>query len=192
MPTIDPTIFIVDDDASVRDSLALLLGLRGYRTQIFANAETFLNAFNPTWRGCILLDIRMPGMTGLELYAELRRRECSVPVVIITAYGDVATARAALKVGAADFLEKPVDDELLIDVLRNALGTEEARPEGATRGRDADRPRAFTMREQQVMKLTAEGLPARKIAETLGISPRTVEVYRSRIVHKVRRDPSSK
>jgi FixJ family two-component response regulator len=189
--TIDPTIFIVDDDASVRDSLGLLLGLRGYRTQIFANAETFLKAFSPAWRGCILLDIRMPGMTGLELYAELRRRECSVPVVIITAYGDVATARAALKIGAADFLEKPVDDELLIDVLRNALGTEEARHEGVTRGRDADRPRAFTVREQQVMKLTAEGLPARKIAETLGISPRTVEVYRSRIVHKVRRDPSS-
>lgn len=192
MATIDPTIFIVDDDASVRDSLGLLLGLRGYRTQIFANAETFLKAFSPAWRGCILLDIRMPGMTGLELYAELRRRECSVPVVIITAYGDVATARAALKVGAADFLEKPVDDELLIDVLRNALGTEEVRHEEATRGREADRPRAFTVREQQVMKLTAEGLPARKIAETLGISPRTVEVYRSRIVHKVRRDPPSK
>ena len=191
MPTIDPTIFIVDDDASVRDSLGLLLGLRGYRTQIFANAETFLKAFNPAWRGCILLDIRMPGMTGLELYAELRRRECSVPVVVITAFGDVATARAALKVGAADFLEKPVDDELLIDVLRNALGTEEARPEAAARSRDANRSRAFTAREQQVMDLTAEGLPARKIAETLGISPRTVEVYRSRIVHKVRRDPSS-
>ena len=190
MPTIDPTIFIVDDDASVRDSLALLLGLRGYRTQIFANAETFLKAFSPAWHGCILLDIRMPGMTGLELYAELRRRECSVPVVIITAYGDVGTARAALKVGATDFLEKPVDDELLIDVLRNALGAEEARPEAAARGRDAGRPRAFTAREQQVMDLTAEGLPARKIAETLGISPRTVEVYRSRIVHKVRRDPS--
>ena len=191
MPTIDPTIFIVDDDASVRDSLGLLLGLRGYRTQIFANAETFLKAFNPAWRGCILLDIRMPGMTGLELYAELRRRECTVPVVIITAYGDVATARAALKVGAADFLEKPVDDELLIDVLRNALGTEEAPPAAATRGREIDRPRAFTVREQQVMDLTAAGLPARKIAETLGISPRTVEVYRSRIVHKVRRNPSS-
>jgi FixJ family two-component response regulator len=191
VPTIDHTVFIVDDDASVRDSLNLLLGLRGYRTQTFANAETFLKAYSPAWTGCILLDIRMPGMNGLELYAELRRRACAVPVVIITAYGDVATARAALKVGAADFLEKPVDDALLIDVLRNALDSEEARAEAAARGRTAERPRAFTMREQQVMDLTAQGLPARKIAETLGISPRTVEVYRSRIAHKVRRDSSS-
>ena len=184
----DPTIFIVDDDASVRDSLGLLLGLKGFRTQIFANAETFLGAYNPEWSGCILLDLRMPGMTGLELHAELRKRSCEAPVVIITAYGDVATARAALKAGAADFLEKPVDDDLLIDVLRSVLSVAEER-RAQPRQRDAGGARGFTPRERQVMAMSDEGLPARKIAENLGISPRTVEVYRSRIVQKIRREP---
>jgi FixJ family two-component response regulator len=177
----EPTIFIVDDDASVRDSLGLLLGLKGFRTQMFANAENFLGTFNPEWSGCILLDLRMPGIDGLELFSELRKRECAVPVVIITAHGDVAKARAALKAGAADFLEKPVDDDLLIDVLRSVL--ERAQP----RQRVAAGNREFTPRERQVMALSEEGLPARKIAEQLGISPRTVEVYRSRIVQKTGR-----
>jgi DNA-binding NtrC family response regulator len=111
---VDATIFIVDDDIAMRDSLALLLGLKGFRTQIFANAENLLTAYNAKWFGCMLVDVRMPGMTGLELHAELCKRGNDVPVVIMTAYGDVATARSALKAGATDFLEKPVDDGVLI------------------------------------------------------------------------------
>src|ERR1700688_893307 len=104
----EATVFIVDDDIAMRDSLALLLGLKGFRTQIFANAENLLNAHDATWFGCILADVRMPGMSGLELQAELSKRGGDVPVIIMTAYGDVATARAALKGGAVDFLEKPI------------------------------------------------------------------------------------
>ena len=117
----EATVFIVDDDMAMRDSLALLLGLKGYRTQIFANAENLLAAYSTAWFGCMLIDVRMPGMDGLQLQAELSKRDCDVPVVIMTAYGDVSTARLALKAGAADFLEKPVDDAVLIDVLQSAI-----------------------------------------------------------------------
>lgn len=182
------TIFIVDDDASVRDSLALVLGLKGYRTQIFASAEAFLSAYSEEWSGCILLDVRMPAMSGLELQVELRKRNCELPIIVITAYGDVATARAALKAGAADFLEKPVEGDLLVDVLRSALAAGDERQSQASRTNDAGGSRALTAREQQVMALSEEGLPAKRIAENLGISPRTVEVYRSRIMQKIRRD----
>src|ERR1700680_4341256 len=126
------TIYIVDDDAAMRDSLALLLGLKGFRTQIFANAENALSAYSADWFGCMLVDIRMPVMSGLELHEELSKRGCGVPVVIMTAYGDVATVRAALKAGAADFMEKPIDDDVLIDVLRTGIESHAARLQTAS------------------------------------------------------------
>jgi FixJ family two-component response regulator len=177
------TIFIVDDDVAMRDSLALLLGLKGFRTQIFANAESLLSTYSATWFGCMLVDLRMPGMSGLELQIELSKRSNDVPVVIMTAYGDVATARAALKAGAADFLEKPVDDAVLIDVLSCAIDGHAALrqttfPTKATQH--------LTAREQQVLALAANGLSVKQIAEKLGISPRTVEVYKSRLAQKLR------
>jgi len=97
------TVFLIDDDPGVRDSLTLLLSLKGIRTQPFATAESFIETYRPEWRGCVLTDLRMPGMTGLELQAALRERQIEVPVVVLTAHGDVATARAALKNGAFDF-----------------------------------------------------------------------------------------
>ncbi|MGB8693322.1 MAG: response regulator, partial [Steroidobacteraceae bacterium] len=114
MNATNATVYIVDDDPGVRDSLALLLGLRGFRTQIFANAESVLKVYRPDWHGCMLIDVRMPDMSGLELMQELRKRGCTVPVVIITAHGDLTSARAALKARAADFLEKPINDEVLV------------------------------------------------------------------------------
>jgi two-component system, LuxR family, response regulator FixJ len=180
------TVYIVDDDAAMRDSLALLLGLKGFRTQIFANAESLLRAYSEEWLGCILMDVRMPGLTGLELHAELRNRDCDLPIFIMSAYGDVPTARAALKAGAADFLEKPIDDDVLIDVLRSAIGAHSARRKAAPVIKGINRPQQLTMREQQVLDLAAAGYQVKQIAEHLGISPRTVEVYKSRMTQKLR------
>jgi FixJ family two-component response regulator len=117
----DGTVFLIDDDPGIRDSLSLLLALNGIRTQVFANAESFIDTFVADWCGCVLTDLRMPGMTGLELQTVLRKRKIDLPVVVLTAHGDVATVRTALKNGAFDYLEKPVEDEMLLDVLRNAL-----------------------------------------------------------------------
>jgi FixJ family two-component response regulator len=186
----DATIYIVDDDIAMRDSLALLLGLKGFRTQIFASAENLLAAYTTNWFGCMLVDVRMPGMDGLQLHAELSRRECTVPIVIMTAYGDVATARGALKAGAEDFLEKPVDDSVLIDVLQTAIDAQALR-NAAPRAKEMPQ---LTTREQQVLDMVRAGLQVKQIAEKLEISPRTVEVYKSRMNQKLRGlgdDPTS-
>jgi FixJ family two-component response regulator len=181
----EATVFIVDDDMAMRDSLALLLGLKGYRTQIFANAENLLAAYSTAWFGCMLIDVRMPGMDGLQLQAELSKRDCDVPVVIMTAYGDVSTARLALKAGAADFLEKPVDDAVLIDVLQSAINAHAVVRQTFQRAAGTAQTQ-LTVREQQVLDLVAMGLQVKQIAEKLGISPRTVEVYKSRMSQKLR------
>lgn len=182
----EPTIFIVDDDAAVRDSLSLLLGLKGLNTRCFAAAEDFLAACQPDWHGCLLLDIRMAGMDGLELQQRLNARQITLPIIFITAHGDVAAARSALKAGAADFLEKPLDDRMLTVAIADAL-------ERNTRQRDvaaetneiAVRMARLTAREREVMAKVADGLPNREIALQLGISPRTVEVYKARMMEKM-------
>ena len=180
------TVFLVDDDVSVRDSLSLLLSLKGLRTQVFASAESFLDTYRDDWRGCLITDLRMPGMSGLELQRALVQRGVALPVVVLTAHGDVGATRAALKHGAFDFLEKPVDDDVLVDVLMNALRSDAQRhaqvaAEADTRAR-IDR---LTPRERDVLGLLAEGLQNRDIALRLGISPRTVEVYKARMMEKL-------
>jgi FixJ family two-component response regulator len=131
----DGTVFLIDDDPGVRDALTLLLSLKGLSTQPFATADSFIEAYRPERAGCVLTDLRVPGMTGLELQAELAARHIEVPLLVLTAHGDVSTARAALKNGAFDFLEKPVDDAQLVEVLRNALRVEPR----AARGSDGTR-----------------------------------------------------
>ena len=183
------TVFLIDDDPGVRDSLSLLLSLKGVRTQPFANAESFIETYRPDWSGCVLTDLRMPGMTGLELQAVLRERQVEVPVVVLTAHGDVATARAALKNGAFDFLEKPIDDVMLIEVLRNALRADRARRTVASSRSSADaRIERLTGREREVLALITTGHQNREIATQLGISPRTVEVHKARIMEKLECD----
>jgi FixJ family two-component response regulator len=182
----DGTVFLIDDDPGVRDSLTLLLSLKGLRTQPFATAESFIETYRPDSAGCVLTDLRMPGMTGLELQAVLRERQVDVPVVVLTAHGDVATARAALKNGAFDFLEKPVDDAMLLDVLRNALRADRERRAAATERFSTDRRfERLTGREREVLALIAAGHQNREIATQLGISPRTVEVHKARIMEKL-------
>lgn len=180
------TVFLIDDDPGVRDSLALLLSLKGLSTQLFASAESFLETYQPDQAGCVLTDLRMPGMTGLELQAALRARRLDLPVVVLTAHGDVATARAALKNGAFDFLEKPIDDATLLDVLHNALRVDRERRAAATARSSSDRRmERLTERERQILSLLAAGHQNREIATQLGISPRTVEVHKARIMEKL-------
>jgi len=180
------TVFLIDDDAAVRDSLCLLLSLKGVRTLPFANAESFIETYRPEWPGCVLTDLRMPGMTGLELQAALRGRGIAVPVVVLTAHGDVATARAALKNGAFDFLEKPIDDAVLLEVLENALRADrERRAVAASRSASDERLERLTAREREILALIGAGHQNREIASELGISPRTVEVHKARIMEKL-------
>jgi two-component system response regulator FixJ len=182
----DFTIFVVDDDAAIRDALSLLISLKGLRTSVFGSAEDFLAVYDPGWRGCLLTDLKMPGMNGLELQAALQQRNVNLPVVVLTAHGDVSTTRAALKNGAVDFLEKPIDDGVLIDVLMNAVRIDEERHRaGVQRADAAARLNRLTFRERDVLDLLAEGLQLREIAERLEISPRTVEVYKARMMEKL-------
>jgi len=182
----DATVFLIDDDASVRDSLCLLLSLHGMRTLPFAAAETFLETYRPEWRGCVLTDLQMPKMSGLELQRELNERGISLPVVVLTAHGDVQTTRLAMKSGAFDFLEKPTDTEILLEVLKNAIHEDTLRHD-ALRTEHAARSRVerLTPRERDVLKLLVEGLSQREIAGRLEISPRTVEVYKARMMEKL-------
>ena len=186
MTSAEQTVFIVEDDAAVRDSLGLLLGLQGFRTQSFGCAEDFLRIYQPSWAGCLLLDVRMPGMNGLELQESLRRQGLALPVIIMTAHGDITTVRTALKSGAVDFLEKPVDPAALLAAVRAALDADAARRRAGMEAEGArQRLSVLTARERQVMELVARGCHNREIAETLGISPRTVEVHKARVMEKL-------
>jgi RNA polymerase sigma factor (sigma-70 family) len=182
-----PTVFIVDDDAGVRDSLAMLLELKGFRTCKFSAAEGFLDHYRPDMAGCVILDLRMPGMSGLELQAELARRGLQLPVIVVTAHGDVGTTRTALKEGAVDFIEKPIDDEALLAAVAAALERDARERAAASQASDiADRLGRLTGREREVLTCVADGKHNREIAAELGISPRTVEVYKSRLMEKLR------
>ena len=176
------TLFIVDDDPSVRDALALLLSLRGYPTAVFACAEDFLRALEPQWRGVVIADIRMPGMSGLEMQQALAQHPSRLPVIVVTAHGDVAAARQAFRFHAIDFLEKPFDHEQLLASIDRALGA--LPPDAASIG---TRPVATTLsaREREVMALVVDGLDNRTVGEKLGISPRTVEVHKARVMSKL-------
>jgi RNA polymerase sigma factor (sigma-70 family) len=180
------TVFVVDDDASVRDSLALMLGIAGYRTALFADAEAFLAALSDDWLGCLVADLRLPGKSGVELQAELRARGISLPVIVITAHGDVSTARTAFQAQAVDFLEKPFDQKQLCAAIDRAFDIEQRRLHGQeARRADAEKLGRLTVREREVLELVAQGLHAKEIAAALGISPRTVEVHKTRIMGKL-------
>jgi RNA polymerase sigma factor (sigma-70 family) len=180
------TVHIVDDDAAVRDSLALLLSVRGYRTATFASAEDFLGAVKPEWSGCVLADIRMPGMSGLEMQQVLAERALAMPVIVLTAHGDVDSARAAFKARAVDFLEKPFDDEALVEAIDSAFGHERSRLTQAGTGEERARLLdALTPREREVLDLVVRGEHNREVGERLGISPRTVEVHKARVMAKL-------
>lgn len=180
------TVYIVDDDASIRDSLALMLGLAGYATRLFADAESLLVAFNEGWAGCVVADLRLPGLSGLELQARFRGRGSRIPFVIITAHGDVPAARAAFRAQAVDFIEKPFEEAQLRSAIDAAFALERERSHAAAARQEAARKLALlTAREREVLEHAARGLHAKEIARALGISARTVEVHKTRIMEKL-------
>ncbi|MFO1327049.1 MAG: response regulator [Rubrivivax sp.] len=203
------TVFIIDDDASVRDALMLLLSLHGHACAGFASAEDFLTALQPGWRGCVVADIRMSGISGLQLQAMLREQGWPLAVIVVTAHGDVAAARQAFLADAVDFLEKPFDGELLLRAVDTALSgvravasAQDAVPRGLAKPGSAAVSAAVTPssaphqsradpvpelspREREVMALLVQGLHNRRIAEQLGISHRTVEVHKARVLDKL-------
>jgi FixJ family two-component response regulator len=180
------TVYVIDDDASVRDSIALMLGLEGFRTALYADAEAFLAAWREDWAGCVIADVRLPGRSGVELQEAIRQRGIALPFVIITAHGDVATARAAFRSHAVDFLEKPFDNVHLLAAVETAFALEERRVQrqDARRG-DLEKLARLTSREREVLEQAALGKHAKEIAAVLKISPRTVEVHKTRIMEKL-------
>ena len=179
-------VTIIDDDEAMRESLSTLLAAEGLKTRSFESADAFLRAGGDREGGCLVLDIHMPGMTGLDLQAELLRRGAGLPVVMITGQGDVPKAVAALKAGAVDFLEKPYSVDSLLKAVREALDRE-----GRLRRLDRERSEVesrlvhLSKREREVMELMVMGHPNKLIASALGISARTVENHRAKVMEKM-------
>jgi FixJ family two-component response regulator len=181
------TVFIVDDDGALRESLAFLVNSVGYRVETFSSARAFLDGYDPSRAGCLVLDIRMPGMSGLELQERLAQRGSSIAIVVITGFGDVPMAVRALKHGAIDFLEKPFTDQDLLDRISEAIEIDAQRRATSKHKDDvATRMMRLTMRERQVMSNLLAGKSNKAIASQLGLSPKTVEVHRARMMHKMR------
>ena len=180
------TIFIVDDTEAIRDSLRWLFESRGFVTDAFDSAEAFLAAHNEDPNGCLILDVRMPGMTGSELYDELRRRDWQLPVLFLSGHGDIPMAVDALKKGALDFIVKPFNDNDLVDRVARCLKLDvERRRAEAARQSVAARLAQLTARELEVMRLILAGKLNKIIADELHIALRTVEVHRARVLAKM-------
>ncbi len=181
------TVYVVDDDYDVRESLCMLLRSLGMRAAAFASAGEFLGAAGPDPEGCLVADVRMPGMSGLELQQELARRGIPLPVIVITGHGDVPTAVTAMKGGAVDFLQKPFSDQALLDRVHGALRLYAAgRARRALAEELSARLAGLTPREREVLQRVAAGKPNKIIARELGLSTRTVEIHRARVMKKMR------
>lgn len=182
----ESTVHVIDDDQAVRESVAFLLTAAGLEVRAHDSAEAFLDGLEQITSGCIVTDVRMPQMSGLELLQRVRQTRPDLPVIVITGHGDVALAVGAMKAGAADFLEKPFDDEALVSAVEAAL-----RRQASGEGRDAERRElaqrieALSGRERQVLEGLVAGHPNKIIAFDLGISPRTVEIYRANLMTKM-------
>jgi two-component system response regulator DctR len=177
---------IIDDDEAIRDALQWLFTTRGVACRGWPGGEAFLAAWQPDWRGCIVLDIRMDGMSGLECFDTLLARGCELPVIFITGHGDVPMAVAALKKGAFHFIEKPFNDHDLVEVVESAIAADaERRSAAADRATVEARLATLSAREREVMDLILEGKYNKVIADELSISMRTVEAHRSRIFDKM-------
>jgi two-component system response regulator FixJ len=180
------TVFVVDDDRAVRESLALLVQSVGLEVETFAGAGEFLDAYRPDRRGCLITDIRMPGMSGLELQERLTADGYHIPVIVLTGFGDVPAAVRALKGGAVDFVEKPFNPQGLLDLVQQAIVRDTELCEQAAREADlAERLALLTPREQEVMALVVAGKANKVVAIDLSISERTVELHRGRIMKKM-------
>ena len=186
MAALDPKVYIVDDDEAVRESLALLLDSMDQNCQSFNSAVDFLDAYSVDMNGCLVLDIRMPGMNGLELQKQLNVQGCILPIIFVTGHGDVPMAVEAMQHGAVDFIQKPYREQDLLDKINMALVLDETNREALEhRHKIIDKLASLTPREKQVMEMMVDGKANKVIAIDLGISQRTVEIHRSRVMEKM-------
>jgi len=185
-------VHVIDDDEAVRQSLAFLLSTAGFAVRVHESATGFLKVLPAAQVGCIVTDVRMPEMDGLELQRRLRAGKITAPVIVITGHGDVALAVEAMKAGAADFIEKPFDDDVLIGAIRSALASRVEDAKGEARAAEVrGRLALLSSREREVLDGLVAGKPNKIIAYDLGISPRTVEVYRANLMTKMQADSLS-
>lgn len=180
------TVFIVDDDAAIRFAMQALMDSVNIEHEIFGSADEFLEKVSDQRPGCLVLDIRMPGLGGLELQEELIKRDSTLPIIFITGHGDVPMAVEAMQKGAVDFIQKPFRDQELLDRIREALATDEERREAQQQHAEvATRLDRLTNREREVFDLVVTGKPNKVIAYELGVSQRTVEIHRARVMEKM-------
>ena len=183
------TVFVVDDDQAMRSSLKWLIESVGMAVETYDSADAFIRNYYPGRAGCLLLDVRMPGMSGLELQEHFLEHQIKIPIIIITGHGDVPMAVRAMKAGAVDFIEKPFNDELLLESIRNALQLDvEQRSMQTERAEIATRLAHLTPREHEVMDMVTDGRSNKEIAVTLGVSAKTVEANRARVMEKMEAD----
>jgi FixJ family two-component response regulator len=179
------TVFIVDDDEAVRDALSLLLRTAGFQVRTFAGADEFLSSYRSDWQGCVILDVVMPSRSGPDLQQEMAEHDIRLPILFLTAHGNIPTAVRTIKAGALDFLTKPVDGALLIGRIQEALDEQATMEREAVAGRSSsERLRSLTEREREIMTLMIAGLTSKEIARRLGISHRTVDIHRSHVMAK--------
>jgi len=182
----EPFVYVVDDDPDVCAALGLLLEAEGHTVRTFDSAVSFLEAYEDRWTGCLVLDVRMPGMSGLELQHELRRRGMTMPIIFLTGHGDVPMASRAFRSGALDFIEKPFRDDVLLERIDDAL--ERAAADRAARdsvSRERECYEKLTPREKEVFALVVAGRSNKEIARSLGVSHRTIDVHRARVMEKL-------
>jgi RNA polymerase sigma factor (sigma-70 family) len=180
------TVFVVDDDQAMRKSLKWLIESVGMQVESYASADEFIRNYYPGRSGCLLLDVRMPGMGGLDLQEQFVRQNIKIPIIIITGHGDVPMAVRAMKAGAVDFIEKPFNDEFLLDSIRKALALDvQQRTFQAQRAEIATRLAHLTPREHEVMEMVTNGKSNKEIANQLGVSTKTVEAHRARVMEKM-------
>lgn len=181
-----PRIYIVDDDPAMRDSLALLFDLNGYATSAFASAEDLLADCRPEWTGCDVADLRLPGMDGITLQSELRDRDHHMPVIIITAHGDAASARSAFLSNAVDFIQKPFEPDALLTAVERAFERERSRSDLERQQRESRVAlERLTPREREVLDRVSRGLHGKEIAAELNICLRTVETHKANLMSKL-------
>jgi two-component system, LuxR family, response regulator FixJ len=186
MPSENAVVHVIDDDEAMRQSLAFLLEAAGMEVQTYESAVAFLEVAPAVKAGCVITDVRMPGLSGVELLRQLRERKLGIPVIVITGHGDVPLAVEAMKIGAMDFLEKPFDDEALLASVRSALNQlDQDRKREAERSDIEGRLATLSNRERDVLQGLVAGLANKQIAYDLGISPRTIEIYRANLMTKM-------